>query len=412
MSTPATVTVPEKTPAMPVIVAFAVLTMTSLGKPSEVRTVTAKLWTPAWGVHVTRSTSPLQVTRSASSNRIAACLGPLQRPPQAQDVLAPAARHEQTSFWGVFVSPHPPLRASQTTRYIGAPRFELGTSPTRTVRATRLRHAPMQGAVSHKCPRRYLRSMPAPLIDIIAELNRLLEPQRFEDYCLNGLQVPGPVNVERVATGVSANLALLELAAKQRADLVLVHHGLFWGSGIRAIDEQLARRLKLLFENGIALAAYHLPLDAHPEVGNNALIAQALGAGDLEPFGLHGGEHIGVLATLPGDRQAASDLFGAVERLMNRVPLVIDAGPERIMRLAIVSGSGSDHLAEAAAAGADALLTGEPAERATADARELGVHLIAAGHHATETLGVQRLGEHLVERFAIEHVFIDVPNPI
>jgi dinuclear metal center YbgI/SA1388 family protein len=254
--------------------------------------------------------------------------------------------------------------------------------------------------------------VPTATSEILAELDRLLEPGRFEDYCVNGLQVPGPAQVQTIATGVSAHAELLELAAGERAELLLVHHGLFWGAGVAAIDAVLKRRLQMLFEADMALAAYHLPLDAHPELGNNALLARALGAEELAPFALHHGQPIGFVARLPGDGLAAADLFARVMELTAREPLVFDAGPPRVRCLAIVSGAGADYSADAAAAGADALLTGEPAERSMAQARELGLHLIAAGHYATETFGIRRLGEHLAERFGLRHVFLDVPNPV
>ncbi len=182
----------------------------------------------------------------------------------------------------------------------------------------------------------------------------------------------------------------------------------------------------------IGLAAYHLPLDAHPEVGNNALLARALGADSLEPFALHRGQPIGCIAHFPADggtRPAETDgeepsthadrgglptreLFARVHHVTARAPLVFDYGPERVRRLAVVTGAGAGHLAEAIAAGADAFLTGEPAERVMSHAREAGIHFIAAGHYATETFGVRRLGEHLSERFGVRHVFVDVPNPV
>jgi dinuclear metal center YbgI/SA1388 family protein len=254
--------------------------------------------------------------------------------------------------------------------------------------------------------------VPAATSEIVAELDRLLEPERFQDYCVNGLQVPGPAQVQTIATGVSAHVELFELAAREHAQLLLVHHGLFWGSGVTSVDMLLKRRLQLLFDADIALAAYHLPLDAHPQLGNNALLADALGAGELAPFALHRGQPIGFIATLPGDGVSAAELFARVQQVTDRAPLVFDAGPARVRRLAIVSGAGSDYTADAAAAGADALLTGEPAERSMSQAREAGLHLIAAGHHATETFGVRRLGEYLAERFELRHVFLDVPNPV
>jgi dinuclear metal center YbgI/SA1388 family protein len=264
----------------------------------------------------------------------------------------------------------------------------------------------------------------APTADILAELDSLLEPARFEDYGPNGLQVPGAPQVDTVATGVSANVELFERAAAEKAQLLIVHHGLFWGTSPGSIDPALKRRLKILFDADIGLAAYHLPLDAHPELGNNALIAKALGAASLEPFALHHGQPIGFIATLPGgltgeagndDENAgtpAQALFTRVRELTARDPLVFDAGPPTIHRLAIVSGGGADYIADAIAAGADALLTGEPVERVMSTAREAGIHFIAAGHYATETFGVRALGEHIAQRFGVRHVFLDVPNPI
>jgi dinuclear metal center YbgI/SA1388 family protein len=231
---------------------------------------------------------------------------------------------------------------------------------------------------------------------------------------------------------VSAHRELFELAAAERAQLLLVHHGIFWGSGPGPIDAALKRRLQVLFDADIGLAAYHLPLDAHPTLGNNALLARELGAERIEPFAIHRGQPIGFVADLAGASDenraggssvetgggaervgvAAADLFARVTAITGREPLVFDAGPRRVRRVAIVSGAGSDYLDDAAAAGADALLTGEPTERAMAQARELGLHYIAAGHYATEKLGVQALGEHVAHRFGVRHVFIDVPNPI
>lgn len=253
----------------------------------------------------------------------------------------------------------------------------------------------------------------APLAEILAEADRLLEPHRFADYCHNGLQVPGAATVARIATGVSAHAELFQRAAEVDADLLLVHHGIFWGEGVNRVDAALKRRLQLLFDADIALAAYHLPLDAHPEIGNNALLAKALGASDdLAPFARHKSEHIGFLATLPDGGLPAQELFERVRDITAREPLVFDAGPPTVVRLAIVSGGGADYVEEAAAAGADGLLTGEPAERTMAQAREADIHLIAAGHYATETFGVRALGERLAARFGLAHVFLDIPNPV
>jgi dinuclear metal center YbgI/SA1388 family protein len=264
--------------------------------------------------------------------------------------------------------------------------------------------------------------MPASLKEILQELDTLLTPANFEDYCPNGLQVPGTNQVTTLATAVSAHLALFQRAREHNAELILTHHGILWGSGgpPPPIDPPTKRRLKLLFDADISLAAYHLPLDAHPELGNNALLARALGADQpLHPFAPHKGRPIGFIAhfetaATPATPAGlpATDLFTRIERLTNRTPLVFDSGPEHIRTLAIVSGAGADYLPEAIAAGADAFLTGEPAERVMAQAHEANIHFIAAGHYATEILGIQRLGEHLAERFALRHIFIDIPNPV
>ena len=245
------------------------------------------------------------------------------------------------------------------------------------------------------------------LDDLIGHLDDLLEPGAFDDYGPNGLQVPGREFVQTVVTGVSAGIELFERAAAEGADLVLVHHGLFWKGPPRPLDRPAKRRLELLFEADMSLAAYHLPLDAHLEHGNNALLAAGLGAQVDGPFA-----GIGVTAGFPGDGIAAEELASRVRDLVGREPLAILAGPAQVRSLAIVSGGGQGYLPEAIASGHDAFLTGESSERNFNEAREAGVHFVAAGHYATETLGVRRLGDLLAERFGVRHVFIDVPNPI
>jgi dinuclear metal center YbgI/SA1388 family protein len=247
---------------------------------------------------------------------------------------------------------------------------------------------------------------------IIDHLGSILNPDLFDDYGPNGLQVPGRDGVETIVTGVSASVELFERASALGADLVLVHHGLFWAGPPRSLDRSAKRRLQLLFDADMSLAAYHLPLDAHLEHGNNALLAGALGCPSWEPFGHHRGRTIGVAGQLPGDGIAADELVARVREATGREPLAFAAGPPRVRSVGLVSGAGADHLDEAIAAGLDAFLTGEPAERVMTRAREAGIHFLAAGHYATETFGVRRLGELLVERFAVRHEFVDVPNPI
>ena len=243
--------------------------------------------------------------------------------------------------------------------------------------------------------------------DLIRALDELLDPAAFDDYGPNGLQVPGPSEVRRVVTGVSAQRPLAERAVELGAELVLVHHGLFWKFLPVGLTPVLAERLRPLFKHDVGLAAYHLPLDAHPEVGNNALLAEGLGCAEHEAFAT-----IGRAGTFAGEGIAAADLFARVEELTQRPPLVFDTGPERVRRIAIVSGAGASRLPLAVAGGFDAFLTGEPSEHVMADAREAGIHFIAAGHYATETFGVRRLGDLLAARFGVRHVFVDVPNPI
>jgi dinuclear metal center YbgI/SA1388 family protein len=252
---------------------------------------------------------------------------------------------------------------------------------------------------------------------IVAALDELLDPGAFQDMGPNGLQVPPPPSadggVRRVVTGVSAQRALIDRAVALDAQLVLVHHGLFWDFKPAGLSPVLAERLRPLFEHGIALAAYHLPLDAHPEVGNNALLSIALGCERHEPFGTYRGTPVGRAGTFPGEGIAAADLFTRVREVTGgREPTVFDGGPERVRRIGIVSGSAAETLDEAVALGLDAFLTGEPREHVMADAREAGIHFIAAGHYATETFGVRALGDWLAERYGVEHTFVDVPNPV
>ena len=247
---------------------------------------------------------------------------------------------------------------------------------------------------------------------IVEHLDSILDPAAYDDYGPNGLQVPGREAVETVVTGVSANVGLFTRARDAQGDLVLVHHGLFWAGPPRALDRASKRRLQLLFDADMSLAAYHLPLDGHLEHGNNALLAAAIGCEDWTPFAAHKRTTIGVAGRLPGDGIAPADLVARVHEATGREPLAFTDGPERVRTVGIVSGAGADYLEDAIASGLDAFITGEPIERAMARAQEAEVHFLAAGHYATETFGVRRLGDLLAARFGIRHVFVDVPNPI
>ncbi len=254
--------------------------------------------------------------------------------------------------------------------------------------------------------------MAAKTADVVAFLDDLLQIDRFADYGPNGLQVPGGETVTTVLTGVSAQQALFERALEHRAELVLAHHGLLWDFEPRRIGPAQRTRLRLLLANDVALAGYHLPLDAHPEHGNNALLAERLQAARIERAFPYKGEPIGVIATFDGDGVPAHELFERIRQATDRAPLVFDGGPPTIRTLGIVSGAAANALAEAIDLKLDAFLTGEPKEHVMAQARENGIHFVAAGHYATETFGIRRLGELVAERFGVRHVFADIPNPV
>jgi len=251
----------------------------------------------------------------------------------------------------------------------------------------------------------------AQLANVIAYLDDLLEVGSFQDYGPNGLQVPGADELSTVATGVSAHLELFEQAAGMGAGLVVVHHGLFWDFHPRSLSPAMKRRLSVLFAGDISLAGYHLPLDAHPEVGNNALICAGLGFERAEPFGEHRGRSVGYVGR-SAEGVPFTELRPRCAAVFGQEPFVWDAGPELVHSIGIVSGGAASSFGEAITLGLDAFLTGEPAEHVMADARESGTHFIAGGHYATETFGVRRLGELLAERFGLEHHFIEAPNPI
>ena len=248
--------------------------------------------------------------------------------------------------------------------------------------------------------------------DIVDFCDEMLDAGAFADYGPNGLQVPGSTEVSKVATCVSAHLESIERAVEAGAEMLIAHHGLFWEFHPRALSVQMAARLRAALGARLNVAGYHLPLDAHREIGNNALLAEALGfeaAGD--DFSVVKGAAIGVIGRRAGGIPA-TELFDAVRSEVSAEPLIFESGPEVVESIGIVSGAAASAVHEAVALKLDAFLTGEPAEHAMADAREGGIHFIAAGHYATETFGVRRLGDLVAERFGVTHEFIDVPNPI
>ncbi len=239
-------------------------------------------------------------------------------------------------------------------------------------------------------------------------LDQLLEVSRFHDYCPNGLQVEGRGEVARIITGVTASHAMIEEAVAAGADALLVHHGYFWKGEDGRITGTRRRRIGLLLQHDISLFAYHLPLDAHPEHGNNTQLGALLG---FTEEGRSGDQNIVVNGRLP-DVQPLSALAAHIEARLGRAPTVIGDPSQRIARVAWCTGGAQGYFEDAIPLGIDAFITGEISEPQVHLARESGVAYIAAGHHATERFGVQALGAHLAARFGIEHRFIDIPNPV
>jgi dinuclear metal center YbgI/SA1388 family protein len=242
--------------------------------------------------------------------------------------------------------------------------------------------------------------------EILAFAQDLLDLDSYPDYGPMGMQVEGAAEVTRIACGVSASLELFELAAQAGAELLLVHHGLIWDGDPRVIAGRLRRRLQALFDANMTLAAYHLALDAHPEVGNNALLARELGIEPEQRFA-----EIGWGGPLT-EPTGVDDFTERVRAAVNAEPLVFAHGPERIERAAIVTGGAAKYIGDAAQEGYDLFLTGEAAEPTLHATREVGIHFVAGGHYATERIGVQALARTLAGRFQLEWEFIELPNPV
>jgi dinuclear metal center YbgI/SA1388 family protein len=248
--------------------------------------------------------------------------------------------------------------------------------------------------------------------EIIAFCDRLLEVESFGDWGPNGLQVPGREEVGRVSTAVSAHLASIEAAVADGSDLLLVHHGLFWDFHPRALTEAMAARLKTALDAGLSIAGYHLPLDAHPEIGNNALLISQLG---FEPESGLLGEAKGSVIGMVGRHEEGigiDELISGLTGELGQEPLVFANGPEVVRSIGVVTGAGASDVGKAIELGLDAFITGEPAEHVMADSAEGGLHFIAAGHYATERAGIRRLGELVSAEFGVETDFIEIPNPV
>jgi dinuclear metal center YbgI/SA1388 family protein len=249
------------------------------------------------------------------------------------------------------------------------------------------------------------------LTELVTYLDQYLDASRGRDYGPNGLQVEGKEEVRKIVTGVSACQELFVRAREAGADAVLVHHGLFWDGMPRTLTGFQYRRVAELIRGEMSLIAYHLPLDRHPELGNNALAGRAFGLADLEPFGLHEGLPVGFKGLFP-EPIAAAELVERCRRVYDQEPLAFLGGPDPVKSLGIISGGAQQELYQAIGDGLDAYVTGEVSEWVMNVSREAGIHYLAAGHYATERLGIRALGEHLAERFGVEAEFIDVPNPV
>ncbi len=241
--------------------------------------------------------------------------------------------------------------------------------------------------------------------DLIHYLNDYLKIDEFSDYGPQGLQVEGKSEVQTIVTGVSASVQLFEKAVQAGADMIIVHHGILWDRDSHVIKGGFKNRIKLLLENDITLLCYHLPLDKHAEIGNNAVIAKKLGLSNLEEFG-----DVGIQGQIK--ETELQSLLKTIQDTIKSDPLVFAYGPEKISKIAICSGSAQKEITIAIENGADVFITGEVSEPTMHIAKEGNIHFIAAGHYATETFGIKALGDHIEKKYNLPVKFIDVPNPV
>jgi dinuclear metal center YbgI/SA1388 family protein len=241
--------------------------------------------------------------------------------------------------------------------------------------------------------------------DLSNYLNGLLQPERFSDYCPNGLQVEGRREINKIVTGVTASMELLQAALQANADAVLVHHGYFWRNEALPITGIKKQRIQFLLQHDINLFAYHLPLDMHAELGNNVMLAKQ--------FDLKITKWVEMLALAePNKPQTLQTFANLIEAKLNRKPLVIGDLSKQIKRIALCTGAAQGYIEQALAENVDVYVSGEISEQTVHVARESGMSYISAGHHATERYGIQALGEHLAQKFGLQHQFIDCDNPV
>jgi len=249
------------------------------------------------------------------------------------------------------------------------------------------------------------------LQDLVNYCDQLLVVNQFQDYCPNGLQVEGKPQIHKLVSGVTASQALIDSAIAQHADAILVHHGYFWKGENPCVTGMKRSRLRVLLTADVSLIAYHLPLDAHSSLGNNAQLGRLLGFKVHGGFGVGGGPDIALYGELPAV-SSPQQLSSHIAQQLRRDPLHITGGSEQICKVAWCTGAAQNYIEQAAALGAEAFISGEISEQTVHVARELGIHYYAAGHHATERYGVKALGDHLQDYFSVEHRFIDIENPV
>lgn len=247
--------------------------------------------------------------------------------------------------------------------------------------------------------------------ECLSYIETLIEPAKFRDYCPNGLQVEGAETIKNIVSGVTASQALIEAAIEYEADTILVHHGYFWRGEEPRVVGIKQRRLKQLLTHNINLLAYHLPLDAHPTLGNNAQLAARLGIEIDGRIAGTGDPAIGLCGCF-NDAKSLPELADHLRQTLGSEPTVIQAHNRPITTIGWCTGAAQGYIEQAAELGLDAYLSGEISEQTTHLARELGINYIAAGHHATERYGVQALGEHLASHFGVMHQFIEIDNPV
>jgi dinuclear metal center YbgI/SA1388 family protein len=249
------------------------------------------------------------------------------------------------------------------------------------------------------------------LSELVQYCDTLLDVGAYQDYCPNGLQVEGKAEVRSIVAGVSASQALIDAALEQEADLLLVHHGYFWKGEAGPITGIKRNRIKALLANDVSLLAYHLPLDGHPELGNNAQLGKLWGIKCEGRFGNGPNGGLGMFGSLP-QAMPLSELAQFIGGSLQREPLVIEGGDHPIRRVGWCSGAAQDYIEMAASQGLDAFISGEISEPTVHAARELGIHYLSAGHHATEQFGVQALGQTISDYFSLEYQAINIANPV